>query len=76
MVGTDLEDTFDNRLPCGTGIFDVPSFIDAVQTIGWDGPWGIEHMSRDFRCLPVSEALTRARDAALHCFDLASQRRP
>ena len=76
VVGTDLEDTFDNRLPCGTGIFDVPSFIDAVQTIGWDGPWGIEHMSRDFRCLPVSEALTRARDAALHCFDLAVQRRP
>jgi hypothetical protein len=54
----------------------VPAFIDAVLTIGWDGPWGIEHMSRDFRCLPVSEALTRARDAALHCFDLAAQRRP
>jgi sugar phosphate isomerase/epimerase len=75
VVGSDLEDTFDNRLPCGTGVFDVPGFINAVLAIGRDGPWGIEHMSRDFRRLPVFDALTRARDAALHCFDLAAQRR-
>jgi sugar phosphate isomerase/epimerase len=75
VVGSDFEDTFDNRLPCGTGVFDVPGFINAVLAIGWDGPWGIEHMSRDFRRLPVFDALTRARDAALHCFDLAAQRR-
>jgi sugar phosphate isomerase/epimerase len=58
MVGTDLEDTIDNRLPCGEGIFDVPEFINAVLAIGWDGPWGIEQMSGDFRCLPVRDALT------------------
>ena len=75
VVGTDLEDTFDNRLPCGEGAFDVPGFINAVLAIGWDGPWGIEQMSGDFRRLPVRDALTRARDAALHCFDLAAQRR-
>ena len=58
VVGTDLEDTFDNRLPCGEGIFDVPEFINAVLAIGWDGPWGIEQMSGDFcRCLPVRDAL-------------------
>jgi sugar phosphate isomerase/epimerase len=74
-VGTDLEDTVDNRLPCGAGVFDVPGFIYAVLAIGWEGPWGIEHMSRDFRRLPVRDALTRARDAALHCFDVAAQRR-
>jgi sugar phosphate isomerase/epimerase len=74
-VGTDLEDTFDNRLPCGTGVFGVPAFINAVLAIGWSGPWGIEHMSRDFRRLPVRDALTRARDAALRCFDLAARNR-
>jgi sugar phosphate isomerase/epimerase len=75
VVGTDLEDTFDNRLPCGEGVFDVPGFINAVLAIGWEGPWGIEHMSRDFRRLPVRDALTRARDAALQCFELAARRR-
>jgi len=75
VVGADLEDTLDNRLPCGQGAFDVPGFINAVLAIGWDGPWDIEHMSGDFRRLPVRDALTRARDAALHCFDLAAQRR-
>ena len=52
VVGTDLEDTFDNRLPCGEGIFDVPEFINAVLAIGWDGPWGIEQMSGDFPARP------------------------
>jgi len=59
VVGADLEDTLDNRLPCGEGIFDVPEFINAVLAIGWDGPWGIEQMSGDFRRLPVRDALTR-----------------
>jgi sugar phosphate isomerase/epimerase len=59
VVGTDLENTFDNRLPCGEGIFDVPEFSNAVLAIGSDGPWGIEQMSGDFRCLPVRDALTR-----------------
>jgi sugar phosphate isomerase/epimerase len=74
-VGTDLEDTFDNRLPCGTGVFGVLAVINAVLAIGWSRAWGIEHMSRDFRRLPVRDALTRARDAALRCFDLAARNR-
>ncbi|MFC9362198.1 sugar phosphate isomerase/epimerase family protein [Rhodococcus sp. NPDC057014] len=71
--GTDLEDTFDNRVPCGEGEFDVPKFIDAVRRICFDGPWGIEHMSREFRTLPVAEALARARDGALRCFEVADR---
>lgn len=66
--GTDLEDTFDNRVPCGEGEFDVPKFIHAVRRIGFGGPWGVEHMSQEFRQLPVVDALTRARDGALQCF--------
>jgi sugar phosphate isomerase/epimerase len=75
VVGTHREDTFDNRLVCGTGDFDVPSFIRAVQDVGWQGPWGIEHMSVAHRRLPVETALAQARDAALACFAAAEAKR-
>lgn len=73
VVGSQIEDTFDNRLLCGTGDFDVPTFLRAVQQIGWSGVWGIEHMSVASRRLPVDVALRQARDAALACFDRADQ---
>jgi sugar phosphate isomerase/epimerase len=75
VVGTQIEDTFDNRLLCGTGVFDVPAFITAVQQIGWTGIWGIEHMSTTHRQLPVGVGLQQARDAALACFDVVEQGR-
>jgi sugar phosphate isomerase/epimerase len=65
--GPDLDDTFDNRLLCGQGVFDVPRFIRAVDRIGWTGPWGIEHMSVHSRTQPIDDVLTEARDAALAC---------
>ncbi len=68
VVGTDLEDTFDNRLVCGEGVFDVASFINAVRALGYAGPWGVEHMSTEFRDLRIREALRRARDGVLQCF--------
>jgi sugar phosphate isomerase/epimerase len=73
VVGSQIEDTFDNRLLCGTGNFDVPAFIAAVQEIGWTGLWGIEHMSVAHRKLPVEVGLRQARDAALTCFDLVQE---
>jgi sugar phosphate isomerase/epimerase len=76
VVGTQIEDTFDNRLLCGTGVFDVAAFIRVVQQIGWTGLWGIEHMSTAHRQLPVDMALQQARDAALACFDVVEQGRP
>ncbi len=75
VVGTQIEDTFDNRLLCGTGVFDVPAFITAVQQIGWTGLWGIEHMSTKSRRLRVDVALQQARDAALACFHVVEQGR-
>lgn len=72
-VGSHLEDTFDNRVPCGEGVFDVPAFITAVRDTGYSGPWGVEHMSTDHRRLPVDTALQIARDGALRCFQLADQ---
>jgi sugar phosphate isomerase/epimerase len=74
VVGTDLEDTFDNRLVCGEGVFDVSAFILQLRALGWTGPWGVEHMSIEFRQLPVPEALARARDGVLACFAEADHR--
>ena len=68
VVGSQIEDTFDNRLLCGTGVFDVPTFIGVVQQLGWTGAWGIEHMSIAHRRLPVQVGLQRALDAARACF--------
>ena len=76
VAGTDLEDTFDNRFVCGEGVFDVPDFINQVRALGWTGPWGVEHMSTEFRGLPVDEALVRARDGVLACFAEADRRQP
>jgi sugar phosphate isomerase/epimerase len=59
-VGTLFDDTFDNRLVPGNGAFDVPAFVRVVATIGFDGPWGIEMMSRRSRSLPVEVALAEA----------------
>jgi sugar phosphate isomerase/epimerase len=75
VVGSDLEDTFDNRLVCGEGFFDVPSFINAVRDLGYAGPWGVEHMSHEFRELPIREALSRARDGVVACFAQADRLR-
>lgn len=73
VVGTQIEDTFDNRLLCGTGAFDVPAFIGVVRRLGWTGPWGIEHMSVAHRQLPVEVALRQALEAAEACFDLVER---
>ena len=67
-VGEGLPDTFDNRLICGTGEFDVPAFVRAVLRLGWTGPWGIEHMSTESRQQPIDQVLSEARQGALDCF--------
>ena len=75
VVGTDLEDTFDKPTSLRRRNFRLAGVHQRGigDRLGW--PVGIEEMSGDFCCLPVRDALTRARDAALHCFDLAVQRR-
>jgi sugar phosphate isomerase/epimerase len=64
-VGTGLEDTFDNRELCGEGVFDVVSFIREVAALGYEGPWGVEHMSVHHRTLEPEVAALAPRLAAL-----------
>ena len=59
-VGSLFEDTVDNRLLCGDGIFDLPGLVSVLRALGFDGPWGVEILSTSFRTLPVREALKLA----------------
>jgi sugar phosphate isomerase/epimerase len=64
QIGSGFDDTFDNRVLCGQGDFDVPAFVDAVAGLGYDGPWGVEMMSVDHRALDPETAVAEAFDAA------------
>lgn len=55
-----FEDTINHRLLCGDGEFDVRGFVEAMQTAGYRGPWGIEVLNSDLRQLPPSEIAARA----------------
>jgi sugar phosphate isomerase/epimerase len=67
VVGSQIEDTFDNRLLCGTGDFDVVAFVEVVRRLGWTGIWGVEHMSDRDRKRPVEVVLQEAKEAAEAC---------
>ncbi|EBM0725429.1 sugar phosphate isomerase/epimerase [Salmonella enterica subsp. enterica serovar Senftenberg] len=58
--GTLFEDTVNNRLVCGEGVFDLVGLVSTLVEIGYDGPWGCEIISREQRQLPVREGLDRA----------------
>jgi len=59
--GMDLHtQTVDHRKFCGEGDFDLNGFVAAVEQSGYDGPWGIEVLSRANRSLPLDEVVERA----------------
>lgn len=66
--GSLFEDTRDNRRLCGQGDQDVTGFIRALTSLGFNGPWGVEILSKEHRKLPVKEALRQAQATALACF--------
>lgn len=63
-AGDLFTDTVDNRRYCGEGDIDIPAVVDALRTVGFDGPWGVEILSTEHRALPLAEGLRRARDTA------------
>lgn len=68
VSGTLFEDTRDNRRLIGEGEQDVSSFIDVMQEIGFDGPWGVEILSVEHRSRPLGEALAAAIRSARQAF--------
>nr|WP_301287344.1 sugar phosphate isomerase/epimerase [Sphingobium sp. OAS761] len=60
MRGSITEDTMCHRRLCGEGEFDVPGFIAALGRAGYDGPYGVEILSDEFRTLPLDDAALRS----------------
>jgi sugar phosphate isomerase/epimerase len=60
VIGTLFEDTVERRLFCGEGCFDLAGLLQLLRDKGFDGPWGIEILSRLYRELPVREGLKLA----------------
>jgi sugar phosphate isomerase/epimerase len=57
------------RIP-GEGDYDLAGFVRAVRASGFDGPWGCEVISEDYKLLPMSVAYRRVHRAmcsALKC---------
>lgn len=73
VVGSLWDDSVDRRLLPGEGDLDVAGFVATLHELGWRGHWGVEMISEAHRALPVDEALTRARAAALACIDEAER---
>ncbi len=56
------------RLLPGEGELDVRGFVEALRSIGYDGPFGIESSYPEFRALDVGEAAARSFDATMKFF--------
>lgn len=55
-----LEETVNLRKIPGEGEFDIQEFIDVVRSTGFDGPWGLEILSEEYRRLSMNDAYSRA----------------
>jgi len=55
------------KLP-GEGEFDIPGYIEVLQAVGYDGPWGVEVLSEELRNLPIDEEFKRAYETTLAQF--------
>jgi sugar phosphate isomerase/epimerase len=55
------------RLP-GEGEFDIPGYIEACRSVGYQGPWGVEVLSEQLRNLPIEEEFNRAYETTVAQF--------
>ncbi len=62
------EETTQHRKFCGEGEFDLPGFMDAIEASGYDGPYGVEVISRANRSLPLDEVVRRAYETTMAQF--------
>lgn len=55
-----VHDTQCNRKFCGEGSFNLIDDVKALRDAGWNGPWGVEILSDEYRRMPLSEGLDKA----------------
>lgn len=68
MQGDILEDTLYHRRLCGEGDFDIRGFLRAVEAAGYDGPIGVEVISREQMARPLDEAARRLYETTISQF--------
>jgi sugar phosphate isomerase/epimerase len=71
-VGPPIEDTIERRRLCGEGDLDVVGFIGAVRATGYDGPWGVEILSREHRRRTLQSQVRLSYATTMWQFHLAS----
>lgn len=66
-IGYDIDEQVDGKrmLPLSTGVIDIGAFLDALVTIGYDGPVRAEPFNKPLNDLP-NEAAVAATSAAMH----------
>jgi sugar phosphate isomerase/epimerase len=67
-VGTLWDDTIHHRELCGEGELNPPAFLKCLEEIGYQGPYGIEIISKTHRTRPLAEAAERSIESALRQF--------
>jgi len=63
-----IDEVINHRKLPGEGEFDIPGYIEALQAIGYDGPWGVEVLSEELRNLPIEEEFKRAYETTVAQF--------
>ncbi|MCB1487489.1 MAG: sugar phosphate isomerase/epimerase [Bauldia sp.] len=61
-------DTIHNRELPGEGSLDIVGFLQAVDDLGYEGPFGVEILSRVHRKLPLLEQVQRVYDTTMAQF--------
>jgi sugar phosphate isomerase/epimerase len=63
-----VDETVNHRRLPGEGEFDLPGYVEAAKSVGYDGPWGVEVLSEALRSLPIEEEFDRAYETTLAQF--------
>lgn len=73
--GIPVDQQIDNarELPMATGVIDVAAFLDALQSIGFDGPVRPEPFNAELRKMPREQALAVTADAMRRAFALIKE---
>ena len=66
---TDWDDeVINHRLLCGDGEFDINGLVQAVQTAGYDGPYGVEVLNQSMRSWSLDDLVTQAYETTMAMF--------
>ncbi|MCB1487488.1 MAG: sugar phosphate isomerase/epimerase [Bauldia sp.] len=63
-------DTVHNRELPGEGDLDIRGFLEAVRDLGYDGPYGVEILSRAHRVRPLAEQARLSYETSMKQFEM------